>query len=264
LPLAGHGVTQNLVPALLALDGEYSGQQIVLEDYDVTVGRSPSNLLVLTDDEMVSGSHCHFVLDDGQWVVEDLDSTNGTLLNNAPVTRSALIDQDVITIGNSKFRYVEKTGKTSLIAKVGPTDSSKGLRTTQAIEAAEGMTAAVPLPPAPLSPAAPLASQPPSAAPEGTKPLVPQPEPKDSAPPPPPKAPAQSKAKSAAPPSDASYFDEIVRAGFADEDDIEEEEEEKEVLNDWLKTPSSGNTILAMAAIGLLFLVMLIFFGRVV
>jgi pSer/pThr/pTyr-binding forkhead associated (FHA) protein len=39
------------------------------------------------------------------WAIEDLDSTNGTLLNGVPVTRAVLADGDVIEIGVSRLTY---------------------------------------------------------------------------------------------------------------------------------------------------------------
>ena len=69
-----------------------------------TLGRSANNMIVVHDD-FASGEHARIVLEDGQWWLEDRDSRNGTLLNNAAIDRRAILaDGDVIGIGNFSFR----------------------------------------------------------------------------------------------------------------------------------------------------------------
>lgn len=241
------------MPALLALNGEFEGQQVLLEDsYDITVGRGDQNLLAIKDDEMISGSHCVFRKIGENWTIEDLDSTNGTLLNNAPVTKSPLIDHDVVTIGNTQFRYVEKTGHTQSIAKapLPPLAKTQPINHDMAIDVSPGLLkkkkAPPPKPkpaPAPSKPAEQKAPAPPA---------PPQPPPAASPPPP------------ANPISQDTYFDDVLAGRGAQEEEPEDEKEGSQNLDDWLKNPSTTNTLLAMSAIGILFVVMLMFFIRVV
>jgi hypothetical protein len=56
-------------------------------------------------DTGVSRKHVDVVLDGGTATVEDLGSTNGTLVNGRRVTRHALSDGDVIRIGHSVLVY---------------------------------------------------------------------------------------------------------------------------------------------------------------
>jgi pSer/pThr/pTyr-binding forkhead associated (FHA) protein len=56
-------------------------------------------------DTGVSRKHVDVVLDGGTATVEDLGSTNGTLVNGRRVNRQALVDGDVIRIGHSVLVY---------------------------------------------------------------------------------------------------------------------------------------------------------------
>lgn len=68
---------------LVIIDGPLAGSSIPLNGEAITMGRSASNTVVL-DDEFVSSHHARIYPDaaSGQWVIEDLGSTNGTIVND--------------------------------------------------------------------------------------------------------------------------------------------------------------------------------------
>ena len=59
---------------------------IDLTDQQITLGRANDATLVLNDD-YASSRHARIFPQDGQWIVEDLGSTNGTYLDRQKVTR---------------------------------------------------------------------------------------------------------------------------------------------------------------------------------
>ncbi|MGF7237967.1 MAG: FHA domain-containing protein FhaB/FipA, partial [Frankia sp.] len=61
------------------------GTTLSLGPAPVTIGRADDSTLVLTDD-FASGRHARLVQQDGQWMIEDLGSTNGTYLDRTKVT----------------------------------------------------------------------------------------------------------------------------------------------------------------------------------
>ncbi|WP_371151144.1 FHA domain-containing protein FhaB/FipA [Buchananella felis] len=69
---------------LLVTQGPLAGTSIPLVGTSVVVGRSPSSTLVL-DDGYASSRHARFYPGDGGWFVEDLGSTNGTLVDNEKI-----------------------------------------------------------------------------------------------------------------------------------------------------------------------------------
>jgi pSer/pThr/pTyr-binding forkhead associated (FHA) protein len=56
----------------------------------------------------VSRHHALVVVGSRDTIIEDLNSTNGVLVNDRKVTRHALSDGDVLTIGETQFRYVTR------------------------------------------------------------------------------------------------------------------------------------------------------------
>jgi pSer/pThr/pTyr-binding forkhead associated (FHA) protein len=70
-----------------------------------TIGRKPDNDIVI-DNMAVSGHHAKITLQDGNYVVEDLQSTNGTFLNDKKILNSALKNNDTITIGQHSLVFM--------------------------------------------------------------------------------------------------------------------------------------------------------------
>ncbi|GAB4544423.1 MAG: FHA domain-containing protein [Anaerolineae bacterium] len=79
------------------------GDIFTLQKY-ATLGRAPDNHIVLLD-TYVSSYHARLEQRDGEWWLTDLDSRNGTLLNNVPITRAVpLTHGDVIRVGQIELR----------------------------------------------------------------------------------------------------------------------------------------------------------------
>jgi len=81
-----------------------TGRLLVLRE-PLTVGRSPECGLRLERDEFVSSRHARLTPSQEGLFVEDLSSTNGTFVNDAPVTTSRLLQTgDVIKIGETQLK----------------------------------------------------------------------------------------------------------------------------------------------------------------
>lgn len=72
-----------------------------------TIGRSESNEVTI-DDPNVSRKHAQISRADKGFVVEDLGSTNGTLLGGAPIDRERIDDGDELTFGQRSARFVRR------------------------------------------------------------------------------------------------------------------------------------------------------------
>jgi pSer/pThr/pTyr-binding forkhead associated (FHA) protein len=70
---------------LLVTAGALAGTSLGLTDQQITIGRADDATLVLADD-YASTRHARLFPQDGQWLVEDLGSTNGTYLDRQKVT----------------------------------------------------------------------------------------------------------------------------------------------------------------------------------
>jgi hypothetical protein len=71
---------------LVVTGGALKGTSIDLAQQQITLGRANDATLVLNDD-YASSRHARIFPQDGQWIVEDLGSTNGTYLDRQKVTR---------------------------------------------------------------------------------------------------------------------------------------------------------------------------------
>jgi pSer/pThr/pTyr-binding forkhead associated (FHA) protein len=86
---------------LLVTAGALSGTTIGLKDQQITIGRANDATLVLNDD-YASSRHARLFPQDGQWIVEDLGSTNGTYLDRQKVTQPTPVPPGVpIRIGKT-------------------------------------------------------------------------------------------------------------------------------------------------------------------
>ena len=72
---------------LVVTAGSLKGTTLALGQAPVLIGRAPECTLVL-DDDYASGRHARLSPVDGRWILEDLDSTNGTFLGRAKVVGS--------------------------------------------------------------------------------------------------------------------------------------------------------------------------------
>ncbi|WP_426564331.1 FHA domain-containing protein FhaB/FipA [Angustibacter sp. McL0619] len=70
---------------VLVTEGPLKGTTISLGQQSVLIGRNLGSTVVLEDD-YASGRHARIYPQDGEWFVEDLDSTNGTFLGNDKLT----------------------------------------------------------------------------------------------------------------------------------------------------------------------------------
>ncbi|MER7361757.1 FHA domain-containing protein FhaB/FipA [Nonomuraea wenchangensis] len=71
---------------LIVTGGPLQGTTIDLTETPITIGRANDATLVVSDD-YASSRHARLFPQDGQWIVEDLGSTNGTYLDRSKVTR---------------------------------------------------------------------------------------------------------------------------------------------------------------------------------
>lgn len=92
---------------LRCIEGSSEGKVCPLVG-QVTIGRGPENDIQIVDDQKLSRHHaCVLERDDGQVVVQDLGSRNGTFLrpDKRQVSHAVLRVGDVFTVGDNAFVY---------------------------------------------------------------------------------------------------------------------------------------------------------------
>ena len=89
---------------ILSLEGSVI-REIALDKERITIGRKPQNDIQI-ENLAVSGEHARIVTLLNDSFLEDLGSTNGTLVNGNPVKKHILQDSDVIEIGKYKLKFM--------------------------------------------------------------------------------------------------------------------------------------------------------------
>jgi pSer/pThr/pTyr-binding forkhead associated (FHA) protein len=98
----------------------------------VTIGRSPDNDLPV-DNLAVSNHHARVYYEGGRLVVEDLDSLNGTFVNDLRVERATLHDGDSIWIGKHHIK-VDATADTALPFETGRKTAAPKINETMVLD----------------------------------------------------------------------------------------------------------------------------------
>ena len=127
--------------AKLCLRFEQSDQvlkEVPLSQASTTIGRLPDNNLRI-DNLAVSGHHARISWEQGQYIVEDLGSLNGTYVNNERVGKSTLRHGDQVKIGKHVVEFKQEgNAMVFAAAKAGPAtpklDATMLLDTRQARE----------------------------------------------------------------------------------------------------------------------------------
>lgn len=95
---------------LVCTAGPASGQEFPLSGDEVTIGRA-ADATVSVPDTSVSRKHALVRKTADGWAVSDLGSGNGTIVNGEQITdEQALSSDDVITLGDSEFQFVDGAG----------------------------------------------------------------------------------------------------------------------------------------------------------
>jgi pSer/pThr/pTyr-binding forkhead associated (FHA) protein len=97
-------VPSGIASTLLVTSGPKEGLALeLLPEEQFTIGRSSDSTLVIRDDN-TSTHHARLMLWNDQWMVQDLDSTNGTFVDGKRVSIPTPVPLNTpVTIGTSSF-----------------------------------------------------------------------------------------------------------------------------------------------------------------
>jgi len=91
---------------IYSLDGAFLGE-FPLEKERMTIGRRPSNDIHI-DNLAISGQHAAIVTLGNDAFLEDLNSTNGTVVNGKAIKKHLMQHGDVIALGKYQLRYINE------------------------------------------------------------------------------------------------------------------------------------------------------------
>jgi pSer/pThr/pTyr-binding forkhead associated (FHA) protein len=73
----------------------------------IIIGRDPNLCNIVLPDPRVSRRHCSITPVGGTFIIEDLGSRNGTILNNERISRAVLFDRSDIQIGKILLSFID-------------------------------------------------------------------------------------------------------------------------------------------------------------
>ncbi|WP_455201929.1 FHA domain-containing protein [Kaarinaea lacus] len=86
----------------------------LLDQTQLRIGRSPDNEIIL-EDEAVSGHHALITIrprehneKQNEYIIEDLNSTNKTYVNNLEISSHVLKEGDIVRVGNTRLKFSTK------------------------------------------------------------------------------------------------------------------------------------------------------------
>ena len=92
------------MPEIIVKLGDNVVHKYFLYKDTVTIGRAPDNEVSI-ENLAVSRHHATITLEDGRYILEDNDSANGTHVNGVRVTKTEILDKDIITVGKHKLHF---------------------------------------------------------------------------------------------------------------------------------------------------------------
>ncbi len=138
---------------ILSLEGSVI-REVPLDKERIMIGRKPSNEIQI-ENLAVSGEHACIVTILNDSFLEDMGSTNGTLVNGNPIKKHILQNNDVIEIGKYKLKYIAEAP-----AHAPAEDFEKTMILRPAKAAPKPATEPAPAPKPAMAPAAPAAPKP--------------------------------------------------------------------------------------------------------
>jgi pSer/pThr/pTyr-binding forkhead associated (FHA) protein len=108
--------------------GPEPGKIFLLSNNEVVLGRDVSSEIALNDAE-ISRSHCKFTFQGGGYSVEDMGSTNGTMVNNQPISAAQMLrGGDKVKCGDNvvvEYQVVGGEAEATIISHGGLPDPAK-------------------------------------------------------------------------------------------------------------------------------------------
>jgi hypothetical protein len=108
---------------IFSLDGAFLGEY-PLDKERITIGRRPANDIHI-DNLAVSGEHATIMNIGNDSFLEDVGSTNGTLVNGTPIKKHVLQHGDAIEFGKYQLRYINEAAMNAAAVEAGQVAPAK-------------------------------------------------------------------------------------------------------------------------------------------
>jgi len=103
----------SMQPRLIAISGPLKGMTVLVADEDLQIGREPANNLMIND-PLVSRRHCSIGNCEGQVRITDLESLNGTFVNDVKVSQTEIDNRAEFRVGGTRLMLIMTDTTTEL------------------------------------------------------------------------------------------------------------------------------------------------------
>jgi pSer/pThr/pTyr-binding forkhead associated (FHA) protein len=103
-------------PKLIVLSEKLRGKSFELDKDLLTVGRTEDKDICIKD-PTISSHHCDFVRNETTYILRDNNSTNGTRVNNVPITEQELKNSDILQLGGVEILFDSDDGSTTSVTR---------------------------------------------------------------------------------------------------------------------------------------------------
>ncbi|WP_338080807.1 FHA domain-containing protein [Clostridium cochlearium] len=74
---------------------------------ELSIGRNAQNIFII-DDPYISSFHARIYLRNNNYIIEDLGSTNGTIVNNTKINGKKYLESgDIVKLGNTVLKFID-------------------------------------------------------------------------------------------------------------------------------------------------------------
>jgi pSer/pThr/pTyr-binding forkhead associated (FHA) protein len=132
---------------ILSFEGKVE-KEYELDQEIVTIGRKPGNDIQI-DNMAVSGTHAKILTIMNDSFIEDLNSTNGTLINGQKISKHSLQSGETIVLGQHELKYINEAAEAgegefekTMIIRPGTSEAPVSSETSKKLEQSIGKIAA--------------------------------------------------------------------------------------------------------------------------
>ena len=118
---------------IIGLTGSFRGSEYFVNKDEFTIGRAKNNDMILND-KTISGNHAKIVKRGEKYEIHDLNSTNGTFVNDTRVTVQPLRTDDIIKFDVMEFKFIHPLEVPRTVVSEAPDFTDKTIPSQKAVE----------------------------------------------------------------------------------------------------------------------------------
>ncbi len=112
-------IPSRLQASVVIVEGQAKGMEYTVEKNYTVIGRDKKAEIRPPADSHISRQHAVIVYNDGSYILKDLDSTNGTLINGALIKQASLRHGDKFRVGDTTFQFILQDNPRNTTYEIG-------------------------------------------------------------------------------------------------------------------------------------------------